>query len=496
MAKFKQTFTGNANKLLGEYQKLEQQNAKLLTQQQKLTEQSRRAEGAARKFGDTSGSAATRAVSGMQNVALQAVSAQGAVKLVTGAYKEWIREIKKLGDEHTRTSKSVVRDLAETGDLLRGEEVTQALRATPFATFEQGRAAFAGVSGGAPAESLERRLKLARAVSTQAATEVDLSKLGELVGELSQIFPKKSAGDVVDIGVNLRSQAGREIEKVGGPSLIRAVKALAASGAATPTEALGLGLTALKDANLRPDVLVTAASQIAAQRDLIAPRSGRELTDAELAKNRFTLASPRERLGLLQDDAVVRQSVLGVDQGSRFALIDPEAARRRSRELRDAQVNDAALRQVEALGGFGEGAASLRRQFIDVSKEKETQAIAAREAQGQAAFDFVLSRNLDEGFLEQAKVRNVNRIRQRFPREGRTGAEEVITSAARVGEISQAEAEAFRRADAASERQIRLLEEQVQNMTQQTDMLGAIRDSLQAQNSSAAASVGVQDQDK
>ena len=390
------------------------------------------------------------------------------VGVVSKAYTDWRQEMVQLGKEHKAFIGDLVKDLAETGDLLQGKEIQRSLRAAPWATRGQAKAAFVGVSGGAPGATLERRLALAGEVSKQAVTGVDLSKLGELVGEMQKQAPGKTADDLLDIATKVRAQAGRHIAKVGGPSFVRSIAGLVQSKAATLEESLGLGVAAL-EAGLRPDLLLQAAGKI---QDQMIPKDGTP------AQKRFADAAPRERLKLLMEDEGVRREILGADQATRFGLISPGAARQKTREIVGAQRGDFASQNVRSLLGFPAGQEAITEQGISVFKEKQTRALGMEEAQAQRAVDLVRAataqRNPWTRFMATGEAR-MEAAAGFSQMGGPTRAYAVLEHARAWGHISDQQARDFARNEAGVTRQIGLLEQQIDLQKEQNGLLRSMQ---------------------
>lgn len=392
----------------------------------------------------------------------QFVGVQAAVGLVTGAYASWRAEMEKLAVAHEVFTSNLVRTLTETGDLAQAPRIERFIGSVPGATREQARTAFESVSGGDPAASLDRRLQITREVAPQAVTGVSLDDLGLVAGQLSKIAPEVRADDIVDIATNIRAQAGSEIRKVGSASFIRGVQALQSTGAATFDEAVGLALTALK-ADLRPDVLVSAAGKLSQPADTFKDPGLKEFADS----------TPRERLRQLLDDRDLSRQVLGADQAVRFNLIDHDLAAERTTQIVDAQRGDFARQQIASLRTFPSGAEVSVTQEQAVQTDVRQRLLELREAQAKRAEQEVRALVANRSGLTQFRARTEASFQRATGFHGglfgvgdfapdapdlRGTAGSVIASAAFFNNITREQAAAFERREAATTQQIIQLE--------------------------------------
>ena len=387
-----------------DYQKLQRENVKLKDRISDVKVESKIGQKQATSMLSSMSNMAKQGANEMRGMISQHFTLGNAASGAVGIYKDWRAEVEKLGQEHSKFTENLVRELTSAGDLLQGPMIQQRLESMPGATREQATEAFAGVALGGPSLALERRLDIAEHIARQAPTGTDLRGLGEFAGELGDMLPQKTADDLADLATKLQAAAGGDAGKLASPSFLRAVQLMQSAGV-KPEESLAMGMQAL-GANLRPDVLGDVA-------DKITDRTLEKKPGAD-AFNRFVEAPAKQRLDMLFQDPAVREEVLG-QQDMRFGLLNRDAIAAQARELEAAQRDNFALGQLTSLGKFNAGKEALQRQLTSVEKDVETRFIAAQEAQAQRAVDFVMGKTADEPPWRQFRAHTGATWIQDFP---------------------------------------------------------------------------------
>ena len=456
-----------------QFEKAKDEVRKLKDEAKKSTDQSKSGFGGFRDAVKAGGSE-------LRSMALQVVSIQAAIGIVSQAYGDWRQEMERAGETHKKLTNDIVKDLTKTGDIVNGQKIEEFLGAIPGATRDQGRQALAGVSAEAPTTSIDRRLELAKEVATQAPTGADLHGLGAMAGRLQDITPDKSANDIVDLATKLQARAGADAEKLGGDAFLKAVKQLAGTGAASAEDVLGMGLAAL-DANLKPSVITQVAEAVAAPAETLTTKRkyGQRLTKEETLKNKFAEATAPERLTMLREDKATAHAVLGQGQAFQFQQISKDLSKAGAEDLQKAQTGDYAKKQLEQLGGFQAGREAVAQQQVDVHRDQTLRAESATEAQAKRAKDFVMAGALKQGPLTSAAAAANMRVAEtgiqdylpwiarkamRLPDSDAPTSEKLLHQGVAAGAITADEAERFRQSEKLISEQIAAMKENTQAM--------------------------------
>jgi len=360
-----QKFTTDTADIDKAYNKLERENTKLLEQNRRLAQASKR-----------SGQAASGSLqSGMR-------AAQGMVRAITGGagvvwavgearrgYSEWIREIQEAGRIHKQFAGTMIKDLSEAGDLARGKELEQFFESQEGLKREDVAAAYAGVSGAAPAMDIERRKAITAATAQLAPTGQDLTQLGELAAQLGEVLTDRTADDLTDLALSLRQQAGRNISRVTSDNFLKSVRILADAGVMTAEQSFATGLQAMEK-GLTPEILIKIADTTTRQIATKEAKKGKELTEEEIEYNRFAQAAPTERLAMIREDQGVRQKFMG-EMGIKFRQFDTAAIDQATRNLQRAQREDAAQQELAAMRQFPAGIEGIETYRQEVAAEKK-----------------------------------------------------------------------------------------------------------------------------
>lgn len=370
MAESKLTFTADDKDVQKAYDNMVKATAKIKEELRKLKEESKKGAQEAKSGSDSQLASLGRAAAGFATVG-------SAVAMVRSEYASWRSEVDKLAQSHKELQKSIVSELAKSGDLKYAPKLEKAFGNVYGSTVAQVRQSFAGVSAEAVTMSPAQRMAIASEVSRHAATGVDLGDLGRTAGQIADLMPGASAGDILDVTTAMRDKAGGDLSKMGGDSAMRAMKQLMASGAVSKEKALGYGLAAF-DANLKPGVLQQVAQSVAMTTEEFDAAHTGKLSAADAERRKFTELPAAERLRLLHEDKNVGRSQLG-DAAFQFQQLDRSLIDKRAAELSQAQSENYADKQLAALKDSAAGRAALDIQHKTVVTELQNRTKAEVE---------------------------------------------------------------------------------------------------------------------
>lgn len=154
--------------------------------------------------------------------------------------------VEEAGRVSAEFNAHLVKGLAEAGELARAAEVVAFVSSLPGVKREDALTAYVAIQQAAPALSYERRKDLTRAVAPLAPTGIDLNQIGTLVGELAEMAPGKTAGDVADLALGMQETAGREAADLTSKSFLRYVRAEQAKRKRPIEEILAEGVVLLQ----------------------------------------------------------------------------------------------------------------------------------------------------------------------------------------------------------------------------------------------------------
>ncbi len=268
-----------------------------------LTEQMRQMKNQSKENHDETHGWLQEQVHDIGKMALSYLAVEKGVEKVIDFYKEWQEELHKTGEAHEKFTSSLVRELTRAGDLANATKIEHFLSNIPGVTREQGLAAFAGVRGAVPFESLERREQLTKAATGMApAFGQDSAAMQEFaggVGHVAKMAPGKDAGDVADITAKLQSVMGSDFSELGSDKMQRGIESLISAGM-SPEDALGLVVSAKRNSAKRGTVDKLFSLMESTKREL-RPSAGDSSEEAR-AKRKLAGASPQQRLKMLLSD--------------------------------------------------------------------------------------------------------------------------------------------------------------------------------------------------
>jgi len=371
-----QKFTTDTAELDKAYAKLAQQNTKLIEQNKRLGRQSRQASEEAR--------------SGMASVTKQAIALGAAligsrgvsvaVGEVKNAYADFFQIIDTRGKEAIKFHETLIKNLSEAGDLLQAPRITRELHAEVGVTREDIEAAFTGVTGGAPTLPLERRIELAKRGSRIGITGQDTRAFGELMGELAEVFPAKTADDIGDLALSMRQMAGKNIEQLSSRRFLKAVKDLEAAGVSME-KSVGMGMVALQH-DIQPSIMTKLADAVTGEYAAIRhPR-----TEGQRDEMLYIHAAATERLAMLQRSEHLRQTYLG-EQAVSFGRLPHAEVDAIAEQLRRAQAENLLHEEEFAVGNTAAGRA-LEARYRRLAREEKTGALAWAEMVGVQKEEF------------------------------------------------------------------------------------------------------------
>lgn len=403
----------------------------LVKKVQQLQAENKKLANETKKGADDFSGALTNTAQQLGGVLTGLLSIQTGVQAVSQAYSDWLAKMKGLGDEQNKIEQSITRTLGATGKLTVAPQVLAQLRRSN-ATDEQATAAFQGVAGAAYRLSNDQQTALAIQVANQAATGVDLGQLGAAAGEIANLNPERSAGDVLDMTVAARRMTRGDIGKLTSPELVLAMRKLTEAGL-SDERGIALAIESINATGNTSSLAATIEAATAREFDVVKPSRGQMLTDADRRYNEFAQAGDLEQFQMLRQDQALAQRVLGAKPASDLALFDDQTIQANEQELRAAQRTDAAAEELRALDTFGPGRGAAQSQATAVKDDKENRALRERAASIERAKEFVRKAVVDESawtqwWTERAFANN--------PRQ-------IIADAANAGRIDRDEADVF-----------------------------------------------------
>lgn len=323
-------------------EKAQKQIEQLEARYVKLASTQRRNAGETRRQQKESDGAILSQLAGLVKVDIGLRAVGAAVGFVRSAYQDWQGEMAKLAEQSRKTNESIIRDLALTGDLAQGKELATFFQSGAETTAEQRSAAYRGVRGALPFESLDRIKELTVATERVAALGLDLEKFGGGVGDVAGALPGKSAADLADFALLLQQTAGDKAEQVGDPGFQRATSLLRRAGFSSE-QSLALGIKALE-----ADVGAKQLEALAAKIDE---------------------SSGTTRAKLMAGDRATLQKELGT-QGFKLGEIDFAAADKLATEFTRKAAGDYIGEQLAAAGLTVAGSELAQQQQLDADLER------------------------------------------------------------------------------------------------------------------------------
>lgn len=350
----------------------DQQLMRTLERQQKEIE---RLTNECRKLRDESKRGAAEGQSGMMGWLTSTVTVTGAVTLAWETAKrnaeDYFRTVKEGAADQADFGQKITTALRQAGDLRHAPEISKRLENIRGMTLAQGEAVFGGLSESGPNLSRERRLELTEAAAPLARTGAkpeELRQFSQVMGELADMAPGKTADDLADLGQGLNQLTRGDFSKLGGPKTLAAIGKLQQAGVGLE-DSLGMMAAAL-DAN-QPASVVGQLASLSID-DLKARHAirGKPLSPADMAYNRAAALGPEERRKLLMSDRDVAAAVGGEDFALALGQISPDVARQRAQQLRDFQRQDLMRSLPDEMQHSIQGAMELLRQGGEAGAQK------------------------------------------------------------------------------------------------------------------------------
>jgi hypothetical protein len=335
-------------------------------------------------------------ISSLKGMALGLVSVEAAVNQVRVAYEQWDKVMQQAAEHHRQLTEQGIKGLAEVGQLPRAREWFEAARQQKEATPEQFEEIAKGIRGAGTDLPPSRQRELATAAAPVAATGIPREQFGRTLGELAEIFPKKTADDIAQIAYHMQGQVGFDASALADSGFQRAVKALIDKGVSTE-KAISLGLQSLKD-DIGPKPLEKLAATLGERIKAPPVPVGRAMTEAEQRHRAFALEKDAaRRLEMLEADKGLRQRVLGAEAAQKFDLIDIDAIYRQQEKIRAAQQGTLGHQVQRELAASPQGREMLQRQRIAVEQRQAEERPGMERAEIETArqqLDSVLTKQL------------------------------------------------------------------------------------------------------
>lgn len=375
MGEIKQVFTSDISKLENDLAKLQANYLKLKEEMGSTTR-------AGREGGQEVVSAARAGIQALAGQMASLLSVKGGVDALNSAYREYHENVKKAAEQQERLNKAQVAGQAKAGLLREGPAVEEALKQVRAggATREQAQAALFGVGEAAPGLDMARRTAIAASVArlAPAGSTEDLQQLAQMAGRVAEVMPERSATQVASVTETLRSKLGASrAGELLSPGFMGGVKALVASGAAGPEEALALAAQAILK-----DMPAGVVQQLFAKvgEDYIPERlpHGVRPTQQQRLKREFGLATPQQRLGMMFERGDIRAAVAGERLGGRLSMLSADEVSAGLGDIQAALGRDVVAEELAGMRETATGRQVLEEQRealkADVSAERKAPA--------------------------------------------------------------------------------------------------------------------------
>lgn len=381
MAEARLDFNGDAKGAQAAFDKLTKALADTREQVRKLNEMSR-------KGAKESTDATNDFANATSSLATKLASAGTVVAGATMLYLAFRSELDKSAAAAAKLNGEMVKASTITG---RGgadlESFVQRMKGSLTPT--QATDAFRAVAGASPSMGLARKSDLAAEVGRLGVAGHPIAEVGGLAGDIAEMMPGKSAGDIADIVAALRQSAGDKASMLGSDASMRAVRSLMTSGMGGE-EALATMATGLTS-----DQKMTTL-QLLAQAVTAAPGSfgGRGKSKFE---NQFEKMTPQERRESLLGNPALARDILG-NQALGLGQISKSEVLAGVGELQRAQSSDFAAQQFDALRSSPAGLATLSEHGALVAEGQRDLGMGRQAEQVEQARRFISARAANRGF--------------------------------------------------------------------------------------------------
>jgi len=260
----------------------------------------------------------------IKSMALGYASVGAAVGLVTSAMGQWREKMDAAADKSKNMVTTLVEGLEKAGALMKlgaaGDWVEKIVK-TKTATEPQAIAAFLGAGAGAPGTGTatqqaiaQQALRSARSLGPEA-----IGSRAELIGRITSLLEKtpEQAGGLAAVMTSVEGDDAKEMLSRG---FLGGVRALAKSGAATPEEAIAIGMTAIQE-KMSPRIIESLAAKVASGGKAPHIARGHRPTEEQRAEIEFARMTPAERLQTLlaNPDRMGAEGVTGLDKLGRIS---------------------------------------------------------------------------------------------------------------------------------------------------------------------------------
>ncbi len=333
-------------------------------------------------------------------MAIGYLTVEKGIEKVIELYQDWQEELHKTGEAHEQFTSGLMRELAKAGDLANATHIEHFLGNIKGVTRQQGLAAFAGVRGAIPFESLERREQLTKAATGMAPIFGKdygaMQEFGTGVGAVAKLTPGKDAGDVADITAKLQSVMGDDFGEIGGDKMQRGIDSLIKAGM-SPEDAFGVVVTAKRNSSKKGTVDKIFNLMEATKKEL-RPSPGDTSEEAK-AKRKLMNSSGMDRWKMLISDPSMA-SAFG-EGASEWRRLSPHLTGDLGGEFRAAQADDFSVISNQ-LKGSALGKEFIGSQGLLSQKEEFEKKYGSEQALLEKANQSALSGSRLDGFAARA----------------------------------------------------------------------------------------------
>lgn len=361
-------------------QRLEEQNAKLLQQNRQLAQQTRQSsQQAVGGFGDQ--------VRSLSTIALGYLSIDRAIGQVQLMQREHNEQITSLADRWKEVARNRSAAISSAGDWPNAGRVDQFVDAAA-ADRMTAQGAYSGVSGGAPAASLDRRFQLSEQALRASTLVENVESFGRLLGQISNSFEGLQAEDAADLALSLNQRAGANAGKLTSDSYLRSVKSLMASGAvSSPEEGFAYGLAAM-DANLEPSFIERLSAAVGGSYKPRAVAYGTPSVGIDRAYNRFAHAGESDRLQMLLGDPTVAEAILGKEGAAQSRLLRRDRIDSYAQGLSSDIAGDFVGTMLDQQGATPSGRTALATKELKTIQDRQARDLEFQSARIKRALEF------------------------------------------------------------------------------------------------------------
>ncbi len=394
------------------------------------------------------------------------VSAGAAIGVLSRAAQGLRDDFKAAREEHLKLQKQMAAGAVSSGNIPNLPAIDKFSKTGP-GTPAQNLAALAGVQKEMPYAKFESQKNLAEQISRLSQTgmgEEQLTKMGGLAGQLSDLLPNDKAGDLADAALLVSQRAGGDLEKMGGDKYMGAMKRLQGAGM-SGEGALGFGLAGL-DANLPGTVLDKVSELVASSSDQLKPGSMGGATKADRDKNKAMLALSKmgglERINALQNDPALASAALGATDALKFGQLTPDLIQKGEAAVRGRLSRDVVGDQLAEFQGTPVGAELGAEQSVSKAEADALGRMGPDAARTERARRYVRAQVKDKGLFNRMDAElgiQMGNLRELGP-NGASAGETMISDAQARGHITGAQATEFRGLEMAIQANNRLLAEQ------------------------------------